>query len=138
MESFNELETCLKELRHFSNPDIKIFLIGNKSDLDDKREVPYEKGLKFKEENKLDLFIETSAKSGFNIDELFEKAAILLYKEYMKYKSIYNSSFTASVYNSTDTKNSSNSFKLRNSNINSTKENKESENDKNKKSSCMC
>jgi small GTP-binding protein len=138
LDSFNQLDVWLSELRHFSNPDIKIFLIGNKSDLDDKREVPFEKGLRFKEEHKLDLFIETSAKSGFNIDELFEKAAILLYKEYMKYKSLYNSSFTASAFDSSETKNSSNSFKLKNSNVNSIKDYKESEDPQNKKLNCWC
>ena len=35
-ESFNSVDYWLKELRTHSNPDIQIFLIGNKCDLEDK------------------------------------------------------------------------------------------------------
>ena len=38
-ESFTHIETWLKEVKLQSNPDIKIFLIGNKADLDDQRQV---------------------------------------------------------------------------------------------------
>ena len=38
-ESFNHIETWLKEVKLQSNPDIKIFLIGNKSDLEEERKV---------------------------------------------------------------------------------------------------
>lgn len=131
------MELWLSELRHFSNPDIKIFLIGNKCDLDEKREVSYEKGQKFKEDHKLDFFVETSAKSGVNIDEIFRRAGIILYKEYMKYKSLYNSSMTGTVFDSSETKNSTNSFKLRNTNPNSIKDIKESE-DAEYKKKCWC
>ena len=99
-------------MRHFSSPDIKIFLIGNKSDLEAKREVSYEKGLNFKEENKLDFFCETSAKSGYKIDEIFHNSAVLLYKEYLKYNPHESSFVTCSQYDSRETKNSTHNFKL--------------------------
>jgi GTPase SAR1 family protein len=132
------LEVWLSELRHFSNPDIKIFLIGNKCDLEEKREVSFEKGEKFKEDHKLDFFVETSAKSGVNIDDIFMRAGVILFKEYLKYKSLYNSSMTGTVFDSSETKNSSNSFKLRNSNPNSIKETKESEDADGIKKKCWC
>ena len=53
-------------MRNQSNPDIKIFLIGNKSDLDHKRKINVKQSEKFKNDNKLDYFIETSAKTGQN------------------------------------------------------------------------
>jgi GTPase SAR1 family protein len=124
----------LRELRHFSSPDIKIFLIGNKSDLEEKREVSLEKGLKFKEENNIDFFLETSAKSGFNIDEIFQKAAVLLYKEYLKYNPINNSVVSGSQYDSVETKNSSYNFKLRDKK----KKLKQSEETNINKSLCPC
>jgi len=49
-----------------SNPDVKVFLIGNKIDMEDQRKVTKESAIKYKEENKLNFFQETSAKTGFN------------------------------------------------------------------------
>ena len=69
-----------------SNPDIKVFLIGNKVDLEESRLVPKEKALQFKKDFDLDLFMETSAKTGLNTQEIFVEAARVLYFDYMKYK----------------------------------------------------
>jgi GTPase SAR1 family protein len=52
-------------------------LIGNKIDLEEQREVSYEEGKNFAEENNL-LFFETSAKDGNNIQEIFLESATLL------------------------------------------------------------
>jgi small GTP-binding protein len=38
-ESFKHLESWLNEIRTHSNPDVKIFLIGNKIDLEEKRKI---------------------------------------------------------------------------------------------------
>ena len=46
--------------------NVLIYLIGNKSDLEDKRQVTYEEGKKFADENNL-VFFETSALNGNNI-----------------------------------------------------------------------
>ena len=54
--------------------NILICLIGNKIDLENKREVSYEEGKNFAEENEL-LFFETSAKEGNNIQEIFFQSA---------------------------------------------------------------
>ena len=64
----------LKELKTHSNPDIKVFLIGNKIDLADQRKVTEEEAIKFKEDYYLNLYMETSAKTGFNAKELFFQA----------------------------------------------------------------
>ena len=39
--SFESIESWIKELKMNSSPDIKIFLIGNKSDLEEHREVQF-------------------------------------------------------------------------------------------------
>ena len=57
--------------------NILICLVGNKIDLEDKREVSYEEGKNFAEENDL-LFFETSAKDGNNIQEIFLESATIL------------------------------------------------------------
>ena len=86
----------MKDLKSNSNPDIKIFLIGNKADLEDRRVVSKEAAEQFKKDYELDLFMETSAKTGFNSRELFAEAAKLLFNDYSKYK-ITRSSKTGKI-----------------------------------------
>ena len=83
-ESFNDLNNWIKELKINSNPNIKIFIIGNKNDLEDKRKVSFDKGKNFCIVNGFHLFMETSAKSGFNAKKLFVNVGKILYKEYVK------------------------------------------------------
>ena len=85
-ESFKNLEIWLNELKVNSNPDVKIFLIGNKSDLESNREVSNKEAENFKMENSVNLFMEASAKTGFNAQEIFIEASKILYDEYQKYK----------------------------------------------------
>ena len=87
LESFNHLESWLKEVKTQSNPEIKIFLIGNKCDLEDQRRIPSERAQTFANENDLQYFNETSAKTGFNAKTVFIEAAKTLYQEHLKYKS---------------------------------------------------
>lgn len=85
-KSFDDLDMWLKDLRSNSSPDIKIFLIGNKIDLEDERVIPKEKAEKFKNDYELDFFMETSAKSAINTQELFVKAAQVLNEDFIEYK----------------------------------------------------
>ena len=85
-ESFNNLEFWLNELKTKGNPDINLFLIGNKADLEDNRKVSKEAAQEFAENNKIKLFLETSAKTGFNAQNIFIEAAKLLYEQHLKYK----------------------------------------------------
>ena len=71
-----------------SSPDIKIFLIGNKSDLEEHREVQFSEGETLKNNYNLNGFMETSAKNGVNTKELFLQAGVLLYKEHKNYKAV--------------------------------------------------
>ena len=84
-ESFENIDVWLKELRTHSNPDAKVFLIGNKIDLDTERKVLKEEGENYSNENKLNLFMESSAKTGFNAQKIFIEAARILYNNYLKY-----------------------------------------------------
>ena len=85
-DSFTHAETWLNDLKNQANPNVKVFLVGNKSDLENERVVSKEEGEKFKEEKKLDRFIETSAKTGENARSALLEAAKLLYKDYLKAK----------------------------------------------------
>jgi len=86
MDSFKHAENWLNELKAQANPNVKIFLVGNKSDLENERVVSKEDGEKFKELKNLDKFIETSAKTGENARNVLLEAAKLLYKDYLKVK----------------------------------------------------
>ena len=89
-DSFEDIEMWLRELRTHSNQDAKVFLIGNKLDLENERKITKEQGETFAKNNKLNLFIEASAKTGFNSKKIFIKAAKMLYDEHLKYKDVEN------------------------------------------------
>ena len=82
-ESFKNVEVWYNEIREKSNPDVKIFLIGNKIDLEDSREIVTEEGKNLAYSYGFNKFVETSAKSGFNAQNIFIEAAKLLYDEYL-------------------------------------------------------
>ena len=84
-ESFEHAENWLNDLKGQANPDVRIFLVGNKSDLEEERKVAKEEGLKFKNEKGLDMFMESSAKTGYNARNVLIEAAKLLYSDYLKY-----------------------------------------------------
>ena len=85
-DSFLHAETWLNDLKNQSNPNVRVFLVGNKSDLENERVVTKEEAEKFKTEKKLDKFFETSAKTGENARSALLEAAKLLYKDYLKAK----------------------------------------------------
>ena len=74
-DSFNNIEKWLNDIKTQSNPDIKIFLIGNKADLEDKRRLTKEQGEQLCRDHKLAFFMETSAKTGFNVQNVFIQVA---------------------------------------------------------------
>ena len=84
-ESFNHAEGWLNELKSQANPDIRIFLVGNKADLEEDRKVTKEEGEKYREDQHLDLFMETSAKTGQNARNVLVEAAKILYQDYLKF-----------------------------------------------------
>ncbi|KAL4213440.1 ras protein rab-2A [Rhizopus microsporus] len=73
-ETFEHLSVWLEDVRQHANPNTVIMLIGNKSDLESKRQVPREEAERFAQENGL-FFLETSAKTANNIEEAFVKTA---------------------------------------------------------------
>ena len=87
-DSFQNVELWLKELRTHSNPNVKVFLIGNKIDLETKRKLTTEEGQRFSEQNNLNKFMETSAKTGINAQNLFVEAAKLLHDDYLLYNKL--------------------------------------------------
>lgn len=76
-DSFTKAQYWVKELQKHGSPDIVMALVGNKADLQEKREVPVQDGIDYAEKNGM-FFIETSAKTADNINQLFEVHSIHL------------------------------------------------------------
>ena len=77
--SFEHLQKWLDSVKENSSKNIKIILIGNKIDLEDKREVTFQEGEEFAKNNGL-FFLETSAKNFININESFNKLTEEIYQ----------------------------------------------------------
>jgi GTPase SAR1 family protein len=79
-ETFNHLTTWLEDARQHSNSNMVIMLIGNKSDLESRREVKKEEGEAFAREHGL-VFMETSARTAANVEEAFINTAKEIYEK---------------------------------------------------------
>ena len=73
-DSFNNVMSWIGDCRNQSPKTIFIVLVGNKCDLEDKRQVTYEEGKELADKNEL-LFFESSAKDGINVDDIFINSA---------------------------------------------------------------
>ena len=93
--TFEKLQFWLDDLKENADIDnLFIYLVGNKNDKKEEREVTFEEGNKFAKEKKLP-FIEVSAKTGENINQLFDdmiKGTILKIVNFdKKYNNLSNS-----------------------------------------------
>ena len=70
--SFNNIDKWISDLKLNGDKNICIIILGNKSDLEDKREVNKEEGIKKSEMYKT-AFLETSALNGENINKAFDE-----------------------------------------------------------------
>ena len=73
-DTFEKLEFWLEDLKENSDNlnNLFIYLIGNKNDLEERREVDFEEANKFAKEKNIP-YIEVSAKTGNNIKKLFDE-----------------------------------------------------------------
>lgn len=75
--SFNQTNKWIDDVRAERGNDVIIMLVGNKTDLADKRQVSIDEGEKKAKELNV-MFIETSAKAGYNVKQLFRRVAAAL------------------------------------------------------------
>jgi GTPase SAR1 family protein len=76
------LGTWYNEVMAQSEPSVIVFLVGNKKDMEDRREVSVERVEAFMREKGIQFHFETSAKSGENIENLFITASKILYHNF--------------------------------------------------------
>ncbi|KAK8081174.1 Ras-related Rab-6A [Apiospora hydei] len=73
-KSFQNTKKWIDDVRAERGNDVIIVLVGNKTDLNDKREVTTQQGEDEAKKNNL-MFVETSAKLGHNVKTLFRRIA---------------------------------------------------------------
>lgn len=69
-ESFEHVKYWLGEIKKNGNEDVHKVIVGNKADLEEARMVKTDEGKAFSDEKNIP-FLETSAKDGLNVTDLF-------------------------------------------------------------------
>ena len=73
-ESFANLNQWFKEVAIYAKEDVRKILIGTKSDLDSKRNISYADAMEYAKTHDME-YVETSSKSGVNIELAFTSLA---------------------------------------------------------------
>ena len=85
LQSFQNLDNWITQMKKNGPPNNKIILLGNKADDQENREVTYEEGKQICKKYNLELFMEISAKNGFESPNFLEITAASLYDDYLLY-----------------------------------------------------
>ena len=64
----------MKEIKEHASPDTLVYLIGNKAELEEEREITFDRAIEFAKANKISKCFETSAKTGNNVEDVFSCA----------------------------------------------------------------
>ncbi|KXH42319.1 hypothetical protein CNYM01_03908 [Colletotrichum nymphaeae SA-01] len=86
-QTFQHVTDWLNDLRQIAEPDIVVILVGNKADLtqgedgdgNNKREVTKDEAEEWAKRNGVFEYVETSAKSGENVEKAFMRVAERIY-----------------------------------------------------------
>ena len=70
-ETFVSLLDWLKEIKQHAAEDVRIYLVGNKSELEEQREISFDRAVDFAKTHGIHKCFETSAKTGSCVEEVF-------------------------------------------------------------------
>ena len=85
-KSYDNIKKWVSRLKNLAKEDTVLFLVGNKCDLINERQVNFSEAKKYGKD-KFQCFVETSSKNGHNIDILFNKISIYLYENVLEKES---------------------------------------------------
>ena len=86
VDSFEECKNFYKEaIAENCKENVKVILVGNKTDLEKDRKVKTEEGAKFAEENNY-YFRETSCETNSNVSDAFETIIVMTHNDMIKNK----------------------------------------------------
>ncbi|GMF03974.1 hypothetical protein B5S31_g1145 [[Candida] boidinii] len=128
-ESFQSVEKWINDVKDERGSNVILCLIGNKSDLIDKRVVSVEDGEILSKKLNCKIFIETSTKNGYNVKNLFKKIAKLLPELNDNSNELNNNDLNDNSNNNTNTNNNSDNVQMIDISMNQ---------DTNVESSCQC
>jgi len=74
-ESFNHVQHWVQEIEHYAAEGVNKLLVGNKSDLQSKKVVPFEEAKDLADSLGIN-FMETSAKNANNVEQAFQQMAM--------------------------------------------------------------
>jgi len=81
-ETFRSVDHWLEDVQRYTSKDICKVLIGNKSDLETKRQIAESDAQAYSERQGMLTFMETSAKNSTNVNEIFEMIARTLKRQH--------------------------------------------------------
>ena len=80
----------IEKIKEKCQKDVKVILLGNKSDLEDQREVSQDEGKDLADENRF-IFMESSCKDNYNVSDAFTTLVEMTNNEYNKFNKIKKS-----------------------------------------------
>ena len=78
-ESYKSLDFWIKDVRSRTDTKMPIFIVGNKYDLEDSREIAFNVAKEYSVSKGAKFFTECSAKTGYKVENIFEEVAKYLY-----------------------------------------------------------
>ena len=81
--TFDNIKSWVEDCKRLSPKSVLMILVGNKTDLEERREVSYNEGSIFAQKNGM-LFFECSAKTGNNVEKIFMESTQEIYSRIKK------------------------------------------------------